>query len=380
MIGALLDRSNYASLKECVYLNQASLGLVGEPAVTAMHSFLDDIARHGNWKMSDGEEVAFFNALRTPAATILNCAPEQLAILSSASELLSQLPFLFRPAKGSIIVVVSTDFPAVTRPFIGYALEHGCQLRFVDDRASEDLTSAIIESMDESTSVVAVSYVQFSTGTMVDIHRLRDATAAVGARLVVDVTQAAGAIPVDTRAWNADVVVCSGYKWLGGHGGMALAVLAPELLKVDPPSAGWMGAPSPFEFDATTSLFEKDARRYTQSTLSYLSLVGLRVAIEHLLLLAPEDFEPHARSLGNLLLDDIASDGWQPFRPIDDRAAAPHIVALSHTRTNAESAVQTLRARNIICGNRNNRLRVSLAPYNDEHDIRAVTDALRANP
>lgn len=380
MIAALVDRSNYASLKECVYLNQASLGLVGEPAVGAMHSFLDDIARHGNWKMSDAEEVAFFHALRKPAATLLNCAPERLAILSSASELLSQVPFLFRPASGSSVVAVSTDFPAVTRPFIGYARDHGCQLRFVDDRASEDLTSALIESMDESTSVLAVSYVQFSTGTVVDIHRLRDATAAIGARLVVDVSQAAGAMPVDTQTWNADVVVCSGYKWLGGHGGMALAVLAAELLEFDPPSAGWMCAPAPFEFDATTLLFEQDARRYTQSTLSYLSLVGLRVAIERLLLIAPEAFEAHARSLGKLLLDDIAGDGWRPFRSIDDSSAAPHIVALSHTKTNADTAVQTLRAKSIVCGNRNGRLRVSLAPYNDESDIRSVTDALRANP
>jgi hypothetical protein len=42
-----------------VYLNQASLGLIGGSAVSSMHAFLDDVGRHGNLRMSDIEEVAY---------------------------------------------------------------------------------------------------------------------------------------------------------------------------------------------------------------------------------------------------------------------------------------------------------------------------------
>jgi hypothetical protein len=48
MISSLFDRLDYPSLLQGVYLNQASLGLIGQPAVTAMHTFIDDVARHGN--------------------------------------------------------------------------------------------------------------------------------------------------------------------------------------------------------------------------------------------------------------------------------------------------------------------------------------------
>lgn len=64
MIASLLPRADYPTLEHSVYLNQASLGLIGRPAVEAMRSFLDDVARHGNRYMSDVDEVAYFDSLR----------------------------------------------------------------------------------------------------------------------------------------------------------------------------------------------------------------------------------------------------------------------------------------------------------------------------
>ena len=68
MINALVERSSYPSLNDCVYLNQASLGLIGQPAVQSMHEFLDNTARHGNLRMTDEEEVGFFESLRQRGA------------------------------------------------------------------------------------------------------------------------------------------------------------------------------------------------------------------------------------------------------------------------------------------------------------------------
>ncbi len=377
MMSAMSERSQYGSLTDCIYLNQASLGLIGQPAVTAMHEFLDDVGRHGNMNMSDSDEVAFFSLLRAQAAAILNCQPDRLAIVSSAGEMLSQLPFLFRPPAGSRILAVSSDFPAITRPWIAYATANDCELRFVDDHAAHDLTESLIQNIDERTSVVAVSYVQFSTGTRADIHRLREATRQVGAFLVVDVTQAAGAIPVDAKSWNAEVVVCSGYKWLGGHGGVALAVMSPRFLEQTPPAPGWMGAPDPFDFEATRLPLAKDARRYTQSTMSYVSLTGLTVASSELRAMGLDALEAHAGSLATLLAEELEGSGWKPFRSVDDKAASPHIITLSHRDGGVEAAEKALRYENIVCGSRNSRIRISLAHYNDESDVRTLTRVLR---
>ena len=377
MISSLSNRSQYSSLTNAIYLNQASLGLVGQPAVSAMHAYLDDIGRHGNMNLTDAEEVALFNPLRENAAVLMNCPAEQLAIMSSAGEMLSQLPYLFSPPAGSKFISVSTDFPAITRPWIGYAESHDIELQFVDEQTDVDLTESLIENIDERTSVVAVSYVQFSTGTCADIHRLREATRKVGAFLVIDVTQAAGAVPIDAKGWEADIVVCSGYKWLGGQGGVGLAVVAPEFLKQTPPAPGWMGAPDPFDMQATKLPLANDARRFTQSTMSYISMSGLTVALGELLAMSAEKIEAHAQSLARLLDEQLRGTGWTPFRSIEDRASSAHIIALENPAAEAKNTLKTIRDANIVCSNRNGRIRVSIAHFNDESDVRALVKILQ---
>ena len=375
MIPSLYDRLDYPSLGQSVYLNQASLGLIGQPAVTAMHTFIDDVARHGNLYMSDSDEVGYCETLRERAARLFHCDSTQVAIVAGASEILGQLPSLLQPRLNSTILAVSSDFPAITRPWLRLAALKGHKVRFVGDQPTCNLTDTLIEAIDENTAVVAVSSVQYGTGTVVDISRLRQRTAQVGARLIVDATQAAGAMRADAAAWGADAVVASGYKWLGGHGGVALAVMSPLLLEQIPPLPGWMGASDPFGFDATSVSLANDARRYTQSTMSYVSMAGLMIAVEQLLSLGEARIEAHARRLAAMLVSDASKYGWQPFRSVSDPAASPHIISLGHPRESVPTIVDRLRSHNIVCGTRGGRIRISLAPYNDASDVDTLIEA-----
>ena len=377
MIFSLSDRTQYNSLTDAIYLNQASLGLTGQPSVSAMHAYLDDIGRHGNMNLTDAQEVALFAPLRKNAAALMNCPPEQLAIMSSAGEMLSQLPYLFNVPAGSKFLSVSTDFPAITRPWIAYAETHDIALQFVDEQVGVDLTDTLIEAIDESTAVVAVSYVQFSTGTRSDVYRLREATRKVGAYLVVDVTQAAGAVPIDAKGWEADIVVSSGYKWLGGQGGIGLAVVAPVFLKKTPPAPGWMGAPDPFDMQATKLPLANDARRFTQSTMSYMTMAGLTVSLGELLTMGAGNIEAHAQSLARLLDEKLKGTDWAPFRSTDDKAASTHIISLGNPAGNVENTLLKIRNANIVCGSRNRRIRVSIAHFNDENDIQTFVKILQ---
>jgi len=325
--------------------------------------------------MSDSDELGCCETLRECAARLLHCDSAHVAIVASSSEILGQLPWLLQPRFNSTILAVSSDFPAITRPWLRLASLKDHTVRFVDDEPTCDLTDTLIEAIDENTAVVAVSSVQYATGTVVDISRLRQSTAQVGARLIVDATQAAGAMRVDAAEWDADAVVASGYKWLGGHGGVALAIMSPLLLEQIPPLPGWMGASDPFGFDATSLSLANDARRYTQSTMSYASMAGLTVAVEQLLSLGEARIEAHARKLAAMLVSDASKYGWQPFRSLGDPAASPHIISLGHPRECVQAIIESLRGHNIVCGIRGGRIRISLAPYNDASDVNTLIEA-----
>jgi selenocysteine lyase/cysteine desulfurase len=283
---------------------------------------------------------------------------------------------LFRLKPNATILAVSSDFPAITRPWVRQSYFEEIRVRFIDDLPDRDLTHAIINAIDDTTSVIAVSSVQYATGTLVDVRRLAKSAQKVGAFLIVDATQAAGAMRVDASIVEADAVVSSGYKWLGGHGGVALAVVSESLLKQPPILPGWMGAPDPFDFDAKSVSFAPDARRFTLSTMSYVSMAGLSVSIEHLLSLGENRIEAHARQLAATLVDGAREYGWEPFHDVHAVAASPHIISLGHRRKRASETVEKLRAQRIICSARGERIRVSLAPYNDASDVMKFIQAL----
>ncbi|MBI5157870.1 MAG: aminotransferase class V-fold PLP-dependent enzyme [Acidimicrobiia bacterium] len=372
---ALIDRSAYPTLGSTVYLNQASLGLIGDPAVGAMSDLLHRVFRHGNVRMSDDDEAAFLEGLRERASRLFQVEGSRIAITASASELLGQAPFLLPFPPGSTVLAVATDFPAITRPWLRLAASGGCHVEFVADRPDTDLTTDLVTRIDERTAAVAVGWVQYATGTLLDVSRLRAATTAAGARLVLDATQGAGALPSDAAAWGADLVVSSGYKWLGGHGGVAIGALSPGVVDRTPALPGWMGAPAPFAFDATGLAMAADARRFTQSTMSYVSVVGLTAALDQLLSAGLDRIERHAARLRSRLLEAAAANGWQPFRDIVDPAATAHLVSLTSPREAGASVVARLRTQEIVCSSRGDRVRVSLAPYNNEDDIAALAAA-----
>jgi selenocysteine lyase/cysteine desulfurase len=75
----------------------------------------------------------------------------------------------------------------------------------------------------------------------------------------------------------------------------------------------------------------------------------------------------------------VAELGWRPFRPLDDPAAASHIVSLRHADHEPAAVARRLADEHgVICGGRAGGLRISLHAYNDDVDIDRLTDVLRS--
>jgi selenocysteine lyase/cysteine desulfurase len=376
-IPSLVRRDRYAALERCTYLNQASLGLIPEPTIDAMESFLRQTARFGNLYLSDDQEAAILDGVRSAGADMLGTSSSAVAVVAGASEALSQVTALLESDQGTILLVGS-DFPSVTYPWLAATERRGISLRFIDDRADRDLTQDLVEAIDPATVVVAFSVVQYATGTRVGAGRVAERAHEVGARVVVDATQLAGAGVVDTIGWGADALVTSGYKWLSSHGGVALLALAPDLVLRVPGLVGWMGAQDPFDLDPLTLRLADDARRFELSTMSYVSAIGLEASIAMLSSLGFERIDQHARRLATHLVDRVAELGWRPFREPSDPSAAPHIVSLRHPDHDPGVTAERLASEaRIICGRRAGGLRISLHAYNDGDDVDRLAEALK---
>jgi selenocysteine lyase/cysteine desulfurase len=353
------------------------LGLVPTPAVEAMHAFMERTAQHGNLYLSDGQEAEILDRVRSAGAELLGTNADTVAVIGSASEGLGQIASLLE-ADGGSIVLVSTDFPSVTYPWLAAAQRREIELRFVEDRADRDLTRDLVNAIDATTSAVVFGAVQYATGSQIEVGRVAARAHDVGARVVVDATQLAGAGLVEMTSWGADAVVTSGYKWLSSHGGVALLAVARDLCERVPQIVGWKGTDNPFVLDARTLRLANDARRFELSTMSYVSVVGLESSMAILSSAGLDRIARHAANLAARLVGGVEGLGWHPFRPLDDPGASPHIVSIRHARHDpAVTAARLASEHQIICGTRGGGLRISLAVYNDEADVDRLAEALR---
>jgi len=328
-------------------------------------------------KSMGGVEAAILDGVRSAGAEVLGTSSGAVAVVAGASEGLGQVTSLLEPEQGTVLLVGS-DFPSVTYPWLAAAERRGISLRFIDDRADRDLTQDLVEAIDPTTDVVAFSVVQYATGTRVDARRVAERAHEVGARVIVDATQLAGAGVVDTVGWDADALVTSGYKWLSAHGGVALLALAPDLVHRLPALVGWKGTQHPFAFHPLALRLADDARRFELSTMSYASAIGLESSIAMLSSLGFERIDQHARRLATRLVERVAELGWRPFRPLSDPSAASHIVSLRRADHDPVATAERLASESrIICGGRAGGLRISLHAYNDGDDVDRLVESLR---
>jgi len=283
---------------------------------------------------------------------------------------------LLSSARGEVVLVAS-DFPSVTYPWLAARDRLGMAIRWVRDTPDRDLTLALADAISEQTTVVCVSAVQFATGSQVDIGALVARARDVGARVVVDVTQLAGAAPVTMTHWGVDALVCSGYKWLSAPAGVALLAVTENLAAAIPVIVGWKGSATPFDFTPQELSLAADARRFELSTMSYSAAVGLLTSIKLLTGIGLTAISEHATRLAADLAEQTAPLGWAPYRAPGQPSASGHIVSLRHPAAPADRVQAALASQHHInTSSRDGGIRVSLHAYNSSDDIRALTHAL----
>jgi selenocysteine lyase/cysteine desulfurase len=160
-------------------------------------------------------------------------------------------------------------------------------------------TSKLTESITEDVSIVAVPAVQSATGERLDLSEIASRCVEVGARLIVDATQALGWLPLDLK--GIDALICSGYKWLLCPRGVAFGVLSRSMMaSMRPIAANWFAGKDPHSsYYGLPLRLSETARRFdispawfswvgAEESLRYLGKIGVAAIFEHDLALVRE--------------------------------------------------------------------------------------------
>ena len=214
---------------------------------------------------------ALVDDARAASARFLGCFPEEIifgASMTTLNYMLSRtLGRELRP--GDEIVVTRLDHDANVAPWLDLARDLGLVVRLADVHADTTLDLADLErQLGPRTRVVAFPWAANPVGTIVDARAGCDLAHRAGALAWVDAVQYAPHEPIDVRAIDADVLLCSAYKFCGPHLGIAYG--RRELLESWQP---YKVRPAPLA---------PAGRRFETGTLPYELLGGLLAAFGYL--------------------------------------------------------------------------------------------------
>src|SRR6185436_12851396 len=157
------------------YLNTASVCLMYSGAERAVVEWTHDLAENGTIHFDEVAEERAFATLHASAARLFNCRPEDIAVGSSATELLASLAWAVAPAAGRNIVSTRLEFPSTIYPWARVARHTGAGIRLADMQGDDPGAGDLIRLIDSATAVVCVSDVMYSTGRRLDVARLAEA-------------------------------------------------------------------------------------------------------------------------------------------------------------------------------------------------------------
>ena len=379
-MASLAPRGDFPHTAEVAYLNSGSIGLMPVPVQEAANAFEDDIRLRGTTGFDEAAETGCLEDAREAAAELLHADRDDVAIVKSATEAFGMLAWWVRPPAGSNVVTIDIEHPSTAYPWLRVARETGAEVRLVrvwDDPAALSL-ERVAELVDERTSVVVVSYVQYSTGYRLVLRELAALAHAHDALLAVDATQAAGMAPVDVGADGVDLLVAGGYKWLCGPFGAAVCWLRPDLReRFDPPLVGWRSTVDPYTFDSRTMPLARTARSMEYSTMGYGSAVALGEALRYVVDLGVERVLAHDLALAARLAEGLVELGATVLTPRDD-AHRGGIVTARYPGRDGEEVAARLNEAGVIVSPRFGATRFSVHFFNDETDVDTALDTLRA--
>ena len=226
------------ALKKKIYLDYNATTAVDVRVVDAMLPYFTE--KFGNassdhvfgWDAGEAAENA-----REQIAGLLHCKPTGITFTSGATEAANLALFGFcerNRAKGNHIITCKTEHKAILDAM--KALESkGFEVTYLDVDAEGNIDIKELEqAITSSTILVCLMLANNETGLIHPMNEIEKIVHLKDVKLMSDITQAVGKIPVDLKKLNLDLAIFSSHKIYGPKGAGALYINKKNKVELDP--------------------------------------------------------------------------------------------------------------------------------------------------
>jgi selenocysteine lyase/cysteine desulfurase len=359
---------------DVVYLNCASLAPLLKAAVEAGTAALARRARP--WRFTSADWFTDAEERRALFARLAGVDPEGVALVPATSYGLAAAAANLTARPGQRVLVLADDYPSNWHTWRRFARRTGAEVVAVERRDGRTWGEAVVEALDERTAVVAVLAVHWTDGGAVDLAAVGTRAREAGAALVVDASQALGAMPLDLAATRPDYLVSVGYKWLLGPVGLGYLYVAERHRDGVPLEENWISRLGSEDFAALTDYqdrYQPGARRFDVGQRTAFETTPMAIAALRQLL----DWEvPRiAATLGRRtgrIQREVEAIGLR----LTSGDRAPHMLGIDLPDQARRGVAGALAEAGVHVGVRGSSLRVSPHLWTTDSDVERLVGAL----
>jgi selenocysteine lyase/cysteine desulfurase len=281
---------------------------------------------------------------------------------------------------GQRIVVLAEEYPSGIYTWRSLAKRTGAEIVTVAREPGQSWTDAIVAAVDERAAVISVPNVHWTDGSLVQLPVVSARAREVGAALVIDASQSAGALPLDVQAVQPDFLVCVGYKWLLGPFSLGYLYVAERHRDGRPLEQNWILRAESEDFSRLVDYrdeYQPGARRFDGGQRTKFELMPMAVtALSQL----HEWSVPRVAASLAVVTDRIAAAGSElglTVAPAQQRGA--HMLGLGiPNRATRDRILNALAAASCFAAVRGSSLRIAPHLHITEQDITRLLAALSA--
>ena len=341
---------------------------------------ISDCAAGGS--LGDQEEFVVHRIAdaRNAGAKLLNCQPDEVALVGPTSLGLSFVAAGLNFRKGDNILIYHDDYPSNVYPWMALAAK-GVQVRLLNTRGLGAVRAVdVMGQVDENTKLVALASCHFISG-----HRLEHAAIGKflrerGILFCLDAIQTLGAFP--TTVEHVDFLAADAHKWLLGPCGAGLLYVKRDLQeKLNPPVYGWHNVRNP-NFVAQEKIeFRGGAAKFEAGTHNLVGLLGLIAAMELVLEIGVDNIAAELARKRAWLVPALQAKGFSVLNPEPKPETAGGITSFFLPGQDLAPLHKKLADAGVIASLRTDRkgqnyLRFSPHFYNTDAELRRVLEWL----
>lgn len=374
-------REDLPLTRRLAYFQTGSYGPTPDSVLKVVAETMAFQSRHGSASPRvTGVLLDQEHRVRQQLADFLGVRPEHLAWTSNTSQAMQRVLRSVDWRAGDEIVVSSAEHVSTQDACRALQRHRGVVIRTFPAEAGDDaLLSGLEAALRGRARLVCLSHVSTLDGRKLPAREAAGLARSRGVPLMLDGAQAVGQFPVEIPALDCDYYIASGHKWLLGPLGVGFLWVSPDRLDRFRPD---------FIPDASTWLKPGDPRptvtaalRTELGTHNYALRIGLGRALEIMEALGPGRIERYVQELVQLLFNELETrPGIRIVTPTTPSLASG-LVALELkdlTEIELRNLIEDLLKRGIVVKYQPERpaLRVSVAAFNTQEEIRRLVDAL----